>query len=109
MVKLNIECKKDHFDKLNPTKDSKPFWRSCRPYFSNKHSFGNSKIALVENGELLTENIKVARTFNSFFEKVTDSLDLYEWPLQCDTRDDKVEGIILKFSNHPSILNIRDM
>ena len=46
VVKLNSKCKKDHFDKLNPEKSSKPFWKSCKPYISNKHSFGESKIAL---------------------------------------------------------------
>ena len=74
VVKLNDQCKKDHFDRLNPKKDSKPFWKNCKRYFSNKHSFGESKIALSENGELLTENNKIAKTFNSFFETITDSL-----------------------------------
>ena len=60
VVKLNSQCKKDHFDRLNPEKGSKPFWKSCKPYFSNKHSFGESKIALSENGEFLTENNKIA-------------------------------------------------
>ena len=36
----------DDFDRLNPQKGSKSFWKSCKPYFSNKHSFGKSKIAL---------------------------------------------------------------
>ena len=83
------QCKKDHFDRLNPEKDSKPFWKSCKPYFSNKHSFGESKIALSENGEFLTENNKIAKTFSSFFETVS-------------------QGIILNFSNHPSILKIKE-
>ena len=26
-VKLNNQCNKDHFDRLNPEKDSKPFWK----------------------------------------------------------------------------------
>jgi len=107
VVKLNKQYKKDHFDKLNPKKDSKPFWESCKPYFSNKHSFGSSNIALIENGELLTENMKIARTFNSFFEKVTDSLNLFEWPVQIDESIDNIEGIILKYSNHPSIIKIK--
>ena len=53
VVKLNNQCKKDHFDRLNPEKDSKPFWKSCRLYFSNKHSFGESKIALRKNCKFL--------------------------------------------------------
>ena len=48
VVKLNNQCKTDHFDRLNPEKDPKPFWKSCKPYFSNKHSFGESKIAFSE-------------------------------------------------------------
>ena len=99
VVKLNNQCKKDHFDRLNPVKDSKPFWKSCKPYFSNKHSFGDSKIALSENGEFLTENNKIAKTSNSFFETVTDSLNLFSWPSKVNVCDDKVQGIIYNFSN----------
>ena len=47
-VKLNNQCKENHFDRLNPEKDSKPFWKNCKLYFSffsNKHFLGKSKIA----------------------------------------------------------------
>ena len=64
---------------LDPEKDSKPFWKSCKPYFSNKHFFGESKIALIENGEFLTENNKISKTFNLLFETVTYSLNLFSW------------------------------
>ena len=66
VVKLNNQSKQEHFDSLNPFLDSKPFWKSCKPYFSNKNSFGESKIALNESGEILTENMKIAKTFKSF-------------------------------------------
>ena len=56
---------------LDPEKVPKPIWKSCKPYFSNNHSFGESKIALSENGQFLTENNKIAKAFNSFFETVT--------------------------------------
>ena len=42
-VKLNNQSKQKHFDSLNPFLHSKLFWKSCKPYFSNKHSFGDSK------------------------------------------------------------------
>ena len=79
-----------------------------KPYFSNKHSFRESKIALSENGEFLTENNKITKTFNSFFERVTDSLNLFSWSSKVNVCDDKVQGIIHKFSNHPSILKIKE-
>ena len=73
VVKLNNQCKKNHFDRLNPEKDSKPFCKSCKPYFSNKHFSGKSKIALSKNCKFLTGSNKTAKTFNSFFETVTNS------------------------------------
>ena len=105
VVKLNNDCKNDHFDRLNLEKDSKPFWKSCKPYFSNNHSFAESKIALSKSSEFLTENNKIAKTFNSFFETVTDSLNLFSWSSNVNVNDDKVQGITLNFSNHPSICN----
>ena len=46
VVKLNSQSKQEHFNDLNPLLDSKPFWKSCKPYLSNKNSYGNSTIAL---------------------------------------------------------------
>ena len=77
-----MKCKQQHFDSLNSLLDSKPFWKSRKPHFSNKHSFGDSKYPSNENGEILTENIKIAKTFNSYFKLVTDSLELFDSPLQ---------------------------
>ena len=97
MVKLNNQSKQEYFDSLKLFLDSKPFWKSCKPYFSNKHSFGDSKIALNENGEILTENIKIAKSFNLSFESITDSLELFDWALQLNISYDKVQNIIKSF------------
>ena len=46
-VKLNNqEDNQEHFHSLNPFLDSNPFWMSCKPYFSNKHLFGDVKSCL---------------------------------------------------------------
>ena len=37
VVKLNNQCEKDHFDRLNPEQDSNTFWKSCKPYVN--HTF----------------------------------------------------------------------
>ena len=44
-----------------------------------------------ENGEFLTENNKIAKTFNSFFDTFTDSLNLFSWSSKVDFCDDKVQ------------------
>ena len=107
MVRLNNQSNQAHFNSLNAFLDPKPFWISCKPYSYNKHSFDDSKIALNENDKILTENINIAKTFNSYFESVTDSLELFDWPLQLNFSYGKVQNIITSFSNHPSIIEIK--
>ena len=84
VIKLNNECKREYFGKLNVKTTTKPFWKTCKPYFSNKHSHGGSKVTLIENDRIVSESNKTAKTFlslflaNTYFESVTDSLNLFE-------------------------------
>ena len=97
----------EHSDNLNPFVDSNPVWKGCKPCFSNKHSFGDSKITWNKNGEILTENIKKVKIFNSYFESITDSLELFDWPLESNISDEKVQNIVKNFPDHPSIIKIK--
>ena len=107
MVKINNECKRGYFNKVNVKTTTKPFWKTCKAYFSNKHSHGGSKITLIENDRIISENNKIAKTFNTYFEIVTDSLNLFEWIGESVNSNDKIEQILFKFSKHPSILKIK--
>ena len=62
VVKINNECKRKHFDKLNFKTATKPFCKTCKPYFQNKHSHGGSKITLIENDKIVSKNNKIAKT-----------------------------------------------
>ena len=112
MVKLDNQAKQ-YSHSLNTFLDSKPFWKSCKPYCSNKHLFGDSKIALNENGEILIENIKMAKAFNSYFESITDSLGQFDWPLLSNISDGKVQDIFKVFSikniKFPDSLKLSDI
>ena len=92
VVRLNNQSKQEYFDSLSPFLDSKPFWKSYKSCFSNKHSFRDSEIALNENGEILNENIKIVKTFNLSFESITDSLELFDWLLLSNISDSKVQS-----------------
>ena len=108
VFKLNKNCKKEFFDNLEIKNNSKPFWVKCKPYFSNKHSKGDSHTLLIVNDELLLKNKKVADVFNSYFQSITDSLDLSEWPLgSTDQIYDSVYRIMDSFRFHPRIKNIK--
>ena len=75
VVKLTGILKKEFFDNLEIKNNSRSFWGKCKPYFSNKHSKGDSDILLIEKDQLLLKNKKVDNVFNSYFQSVTDSLD----------------------------------
>ena len=41
--KLKKRCKKGFFDNLETKNNSKPFWSTSKPYFSNKHAKGDGQ------------------------------------------------------------------
>ena len=85
------------------------FGETCKPYFSNKHARGDSKIMLIENDKMLLKNEEVGKVFNQYFGHITDSLDLYEFPDEkvCEGLD-AIDNIVYKFRNHPSIVKIKE-
>ena len=52
VVRLSKERKIEYFENLETSKNSKPFWNKCKPYFSNKHAHGESKTILIEKGKI---------------------------------------------------------
>ena len=49
----------------------------------------------IENDRTVSENNKIAKTFNTYFESVTDSLNLFEWIRESDNSNDIIEQIQL--------------
>ena len=72
-----------------------------------QHAHGGSKTTLIENEKIVSENNKIAKTFNTYFKSVTNSLSFFEWIGASVNSNDKIEQIIAKFSKHPSILKIK--
>ena len=75
-----------------------------------KNGSKNKKIKLVEGGKVLTEDTKIAETFNSFFGNIVNTLNIEkDESIFCDTGDetDPLLRAIKKFSKPPSILRIR--
>ena len=68
----------NYFNNLKIKNNPKSFWNKCKPYFSNKYSKGNCDILLIENDELLLKDKKVDDVFNSYFQSVTESPDLFQ-------------------------------
>ena len=57
---------------------------------------------------MINESPKVANVFNSYFNSVTESHDLFNWaPEPCDQAKDSVKRIIQRSLHHPSIIKIK--
>ena len=78
--------------------------------FHWKNGTKNNKITLVEGGKGLTDDAKIAETFNSFFGSIVNTLNIEkDKSIFCDTGHgtDPLLRAIKKYSKHPSILRIR--
>ena len=93
VVKLNRESKTQYFDNMQTYKNSKPFWNKSKPYFSNKHAHGVSKIILIKKKRiiankneivkkeiLLVNNDIITETVNNHFSETVEKLNTFKWP-----------------------------
>ena len=102
VIKLNTKHKKEHFENLSVATNSKPFWDKFKPYFSNKHAKVDSNIMLIEKDEILQKKEKIADVLNSYFDSITNSLDLFSWSTQIYNENiAAVQKILKRFQNHP--------
>ena len=94
----------ENLDQKNIT-DNKKFWKTIKPFFSDKVS-GSVGITLVENEAIISVDQIVAETFNNFFANGVKSLNInipsHNITASPASSDDPIDGIILKYSNHPS-------
>ncbi len=90
--------------------DSKTFWPTLKLLLSGKDLAGN-QITLIENGEIISDDKEVSKTFNTFFENAVKSLDTTENRyLLSDSEgiDDPMDTAIKKCEIQPSILMIKE-
>ena len=111
VVKLNRDSKLRYFHNIEISKNSKPFWNECKPYFSNKHAHGDSKIIIIEKEEitnnshevikketLLVKNDEIVKTFNKHCAETVETLNNFEWPSNnTDLLNDQLTAIIKNF------------
>ena len=65
---------------------------------------------LSENGELILKNKEIANIFNDHFGSIVENLGLDHWDdhfLSPTKSFDRIENIIKRYKNHPSIRKIK--
>ena len=64
---------------------------------------------MVEGNEVITNDEKLAQTFNEYFVNIVWSLSITSFHNNnCDdVNDDNIDNVITKFEDHPSIVAIK--
>ena len=106
-VNLLKKAKKDHFTNLdvNSVLDNRKFWQNVKPLFSNKVK-AKTTIKLIENGETIDNEIKIAKIFNEYFVNTVKNLGILiekESATFTENNLSEVEIALNKYKNHPSI------
>jgi len=106
------DTKKNYFEKLDENRitDSKKFWKTIKPFFSNKSSTPK-KITLIENEEIIDDDKEISETFNKYFSNIIKNLNLPVPPSdnQSINSEDPVEISSFKYKNHPSVIMIKEI
>ena len=73
-VKLFRKEKRNFYKNLNisDVTDNKKFWKTVKPILSDKGR-SNSKITLIENDTIISNDKEFAETLNDYFVSITDS------------------------------------
>ena len=110
--KLLKKEKKKYFANLNMQNytDNKKFWKTVKPLFSS-YNGGSQKITLVKDGEIISNDEEVAKTFNQFFIESVNSLNITGNTVFLKSTENMTDPVMIalkKFENHPSIVNIKE-
>ena len=104
-LKLLRQIKKKYFNNINVKKvyDNKTFWKSVKPFFSNKGLNGNN-ILLVEGNEIVNDDRKIATIINRYFMNITKHMNL-----KANKISDREEVVNIwdTFKDHKSVQRIR--
>ena len=79
-VKPLPKTKQDYFSNIDikSVSDTKEFWKTIKPYFSNK-GLNFNKIFLSEKGRLIKDPVAVAKTMNDYFVNNMQTIGLKQF------------------------------
>ena len=83
--------------------DNKAFWKTIKPYFSNK-GLNSSSLILSEKNKIVANDQDIANIMNNYFAGITSHLNLK--PEQIN-HTENLTNIIDNFKNHESIQRIK--
>ena len=107
------KSKSDYFRNLNwkNINDNKTFWKSIKPFLSDKVSSTN-KLLLIDKEGIIVGDYDNAKALNTFFSNIVSDLNITEYS-NCEPLANNISDPLLKcvakYRNHPSILAIGEV
>ena len=89
--------------------DSKEFWKTMRPFLSDRNTV-LSQISIEKNNWIISDEFDLSEEFSTFFEDAVRSLNVKPdeyYPRDTENLSDAVELAIGKFENHSSVQAIK--
>ena len=104
-VKLLRQTKEKYFNDINvkSISDNKKFWKTIKPFFSDK-DLNTNNMMLVENNEIVREEEIIASIMNNYFTNITTHLKIK--PIKTDSKAN-LESIIDTFHDHECVQRIK--
>ena len=107
------KAKRVFYRNFNPSliTDNKKFWKTVKPFFSDKKT-SNEGMGLFDNNDIISDDSKIAETFNIFFTNAVKNLNISIDPALTSNTDhveDPINKAIEKYKNHPSIVKIKEL
>ena len=101
--KLKRQSIKHFFDKACLKDESKNFWPTVKPYFTQGGQKGSQQISLYEENVIVNSQNDVANIFNAYFINVANNLGEH-----IDVRSLSLDQINKFYENHQSIIAINN-
>ena len=106
------KIKREYYKNLNPSSiaDNKKFWKTVKPFFTDKVTTSDN-IILLENNIIYDDEKAVCDIFSDFFSNVVKNLNIVLDEDICNNNVHEVDPVlkaIKKYKNHPSIQKINE-
>ena len=100
------KAKKEYFSKLEIIKisDSKKFWKTIKPFFSDK-GLNCNKMMLSENDQIISDETAIADTKNKYFVNITKKSKLKQ--SETEINELSQSEVLDKYKDHQNIVKIR--
>ena len=110
VVSLMRKEKKEFYGNLNTSvlTENRTFWKTVKPFLAEK-SKKVSKITLIEDNQIISQDKQIAKIFNEYFISIPilNMPTNQEFEYSDSPEEDPLLRIIGKYQNHPSIKLIK--